>query len=122
MSYLIALYVFYHGNNLISFGIVKGMQATDPQNRGMKRAEEIDPTMVNPELIKEVQKQEDYDRQASFDEIMRNAIKDSQRHSHTLYHAGISKSDIFENTPDAIIEASDEGNIDLDLFNELNGF
>ena len=122
MSYLIALYVFYHGNNLISFGIVKGMKATDPQNRGMKRSEEIDPTMVNPDLIKEVQKQEDYARQASFDEIMRNAIKDSQRHSHTLYQAGISKSDIFENTPDAIIEANEDGNIDLDFFNGLNGF
>ena len=122
MSYLIALYVFYHGNNLISFGIVKGMQATDPQNKGMKRSEEIDPTLVNPDLIKEVQKQEEYDRQASFDEIMRNAIKDSQRNSHTLYQAGISKSDIFENTPDAIIEANDEGSIDLDIFNQLNGF
>ncbi len=122
MSYLIALYVYYHGNNLISFGVVKGMKSTDPQNKGMKRSEEIDPTLVNPELIKEVQKQEDYDRQASFEEIMRNAIKESQQHSHTLYEAGISKSDVFENTPDAIIEADTDGGIDLDFFNKLNGF
>lgn len=122
MSYLIALYVYYHGNNLISFGIVKGMKSTDPQNKGMKRSEEIDPTLVSPELIREVQKQEDYARQASFEEIMRNAIKDAQRQTHTLYQAGISKSDVFENTPDAIIEADNDGSIDLDFFNTLNGF
>lgn len=122
MSYLIALYVYYHGNNLIAFGIVKGMKSTDPQNKGMKRSEEIDPTLVNPELIQQVQKQESYDRQASFDEIMRNAIKTAQRNSHTLYQAGISKSDVFENTPDAIIEGDTEDGIDLDFFNSLNGF
>ena len=122
MSYLIALYVYYHGNNLIAFGIVKGMKATDPQNKGMKRSEEIDSSLVSPDLIKEVQKQEEYERQASFEEIMRNAIKDSQRNSHALYQAGISRSDVFENTPDAIIEADNDGSIDLDFFNTLNGF
>lgn len=122
MSYLMALYVYYHGNNLIAFGIVKGMKSTDPQNKGMKRSEEIDPTLVNPELIQQVQKQEEFDRRASFEEIMRNAIKQSQRDSHTLYQAGISKSDVFENTPDAIIESDNDGGIDLDFFNTLNGY
>ena len=122
MSYLIALYVYYHGNNLISFGIVKGMQSTDPQNKGMRRSEEIDPTLVSPELIQQVQKQEEYERQASFDEIMRNAIKNSQRESYNMYQAGISKSDVFMNTPDAIIEEQNDGDIDLDFFNTLNGF
>jgi hypothetical protein len=122
MSYLIALYVYYHGNNLISFGIVKGMKSTDPQNKGMKRSEEIDPTLVSRELIQEVQKQEEFSRQASYDDILRNAMKESQRHSYNMYQAGITKSDIFANTPDAIIEDEDNGNIDLDFFNTLNGF
>ena len=123
MSYLIALYVYYHGNNLIAFGIVKGMKATDPQNKGLKRSEEIDPSLVDPDLIKEVQKQEDFDRQASFEEIMRNAIKQSQKDSYNMYQAGISKSDVFINTPDAIIEdTGNDGSIDLDFFNTLNGF
>ena len=122
MSYLIALYVYYHGNNLIAFGIVKGMQSSDPQNRGMKRTEEIDPTLVNPDLIKEVQKQEDFERQQSYNEILKNAMKESQRESFNMYQAGISKSDIFENTPDAIIEEDNDGYIDLDIFNSLNGF
>ena len=122
MSYLMALYVYYHGNNLIAFGIVKGMKATEPQNRGMKRAEDIDPTLVSPELIQEVQKREEYERQSSFEEIMRNAIKESQRESFNMYQAGISKSDVFVNTPDAIIEENPDGDIDLNFFNELNGF
>ena len=122
MSYLMALYVYYHGNNLIAFGIVKGMQSTDPQNKGLKHSTEIDPTLVSPDLIKEVQKQEEYDRQSTFDNIMRNAMKESQRNSFNLYKAGISKSDVFDNTPDAIIEEDTDGSIDLSFFNSLNGF
>ena len=34
----------------------------------------------------------------------------------------VRKSDIFANTPDAIIEDDDNGNIDLNFFNTLNGF
>ena len=122
MSYLIALYVYYHGNNLISFGIIKGMQDGDPQNRGMKRSEEIDPTLVSPELIQTVQKQEEYERQATFDSIMIAAIKTSQRDSFNMAQSGLSKSNIFENTPDAVIEDDSDGNIDLSFFNSLNGF
>ena len=122
MSYLMALYVYYHGNNLIAFGIVKGMRSTDPQNKGMKHSEEIDPTLVSRELIQEVQKQEEFSRQASYDEIMRNALKESQRNSFNMYQAGVSKSDVFANTPDAIIEDDNDSSIDLSFFNTLNGF
>jgi len=122
MSYLMALYVYYHGNNLIAFGIVKGMQATDPQNRGMTRSEEIDPTLVSQDLIREVQKQEEFDRQQSYNDILKNAMKESQRHSFNMYQAGMSKSDVFENTPEAIIEEDNDGSMDLDFFNSLNGF
>jgi len=122
MSYLIALYVFYHGNNLISFGIVKGMKETDQQNKGMKRTEEIDPTLVSPDIIQSVQKQEEFERQSTFEEIMRNAIKNSQRDSFNMAQSGLTKSSIFENTPDAVIEDDNDGSIDLGFFNTLNGF
>ena len=122
MSYLMALYVYYHGNNLIAFGIVKGMQASDPQNRGMKRTEEIDPTLVSQDLIREVQKQEEFERQQSYNDILKNAMKESQRQSFNMYQAGMAKSDVFENTPEDIIEEDNDGNMDLDFFNSLNGF
>ena len=41
MSYLIALYVYYHGNNLAVFGITKGARDEDLNNRGTNRPEEI---------------------------------------------------------------------------------
>ena len=49
-------------------------------------------------------------------------MKESQRHSFNMYQAGMSKSDVFENTPDAIIEEDNDGSMDLDIFNSLNGF
>lgn len=123
MSYLIALYVYYYGNNLVAFGIVKGLQDADIKNQGMKRAEEIDPTLVDPALIQSVQKQEALSKQKSFEDIMRQAIKDSQKNSYNLYQKGMSVSNVFANTPDAIIdESGDDGSIDLNFFNELNGF
>lgn len=123
MSYLIALYVYYYGNNLVAFGIVKGLQDADIKNQGTKRPEEIDPTLVDPELIKSVQKQEALSKQKSFEDIMRQAIKDSQKNSYNLYQKGMSVSNVFANTPDAIIdEYGEDGSIDLNFFNELNGF
>lgn len=117
-----ALYVYYHGNNLVAFGIVKGMQATDPQNKGMKYADEIDPTLVDPALIQAVKEQEEMQRQATFEDIMRNAIKSSQRESYKMSEAGLIRSDIFENTPDAVIEEDYTESMDLSFFNELNMF
>ena len=58
MSYLIALYVYYHGDNLALFGITKGARDEDLNNGGLKRPEEIDPTLVDPNLIEGVKKQE----------------------------------------------------------------
>ena len=59
----------------------------------------------------------------SFEDIMRQAIKDSQKNSYNLYQKGMSVSNVFANTPDAIIdEGGESGSIDLNFFNELNGF
>lgn len=122
MSYLIALYVLYHGNNLISFGIIKGMRSDLETEKRQKRAEEIDPTMVSPELIESVKKQEALERQKTYEEIMKEAIKNSQKQSYTMHQAGMISNNIFENTPDTVIDEGDDGNIDLGFFNFLNGF
>lgn len=123
MSYLICLYVYYHGNNLISFGIIKGLKDEEIVNSGMKRAEEIDPSLVDRSLIEEVKERENIENQVSYDDMMRIAIKNSQKQSYDLYQSGMSKSDVFNNTPDAIIEGyNDGGDIDLNFFNTLNGF
>ena len=123
MSYLIALYILYHGNNLISFGIVKGMRNEDILEKKPKSADEIDPSLVPQNLIDSVKKQEALERQRTYDDIMREAIINSQKKSYSMYQSGMINNNIFENTLETkIINDMDSGSIDLNFFNELNGF
>ena len=124
MSYLIALYVFYHGNNLAVFGITKGAREEDLDNRGTKRPEEIDPTLVDPTLIEGVKKQEELkEEEMNYLEMMREAMIQSQKETYKLHQTGNITNSIFDHTPDSVMEDYEEdGVIDLDFFNDLNGF
>ena len=124
MSYLIALYVLYHGNNLISFGIIRGLRNEEVIEKKHKTADEIDPSLVSQELIDSVKKQEALERQRTYDDIMREAITNSQKKSYSMYQSGMISNNIFGNTPETKIinDIDNNGNIDLNFFNELNGF
>ena len=124
MSYLIALYVFYHGNNLAVFGITKGAREEDLDNRGTKRPDEIDPTLVDPTLIEGVKKQEELkEEEMNYLEMMREAMIQSQKETYKLHQTGNITNSIFDHTPDSVMEDYEEdGVIDLDFFNDLNGF
>lgn len=124
MSYLIALYIFYHGNNLIVFGIHKGAKVEDLDNSGLKRPEEIDPTLVDPKLIAAAKRQEELEKQPTWEELMRKAMLESQKHTYKLQQSGEIQNSIFEHTPDAVMDEIEEnqGGIDLDFFNTLNNF
>ena len=118
MSYLIGLYVYYHGDNLAAFGIERGARNEDLNNSGLKRPEEIDPSLVNPELIEYAKKQEKYENEVGkFDREMRKAERESQLRTFKLHNAGLIQNDIFSATPDSVIEEYEEtGEIDLSLF------
>lgn len=124
MSYLISLYVFYHGNNLPYFGIIKGETADEPKNKGLKRADEIDTTLVDPTLVEQVKKQEVlYAKHQQWYEMYKQASIESQKNTYRLQKAGEIQNSIFDNTPDTVIEQIDgNDSIDLDFFNELNNF
>lgn len=123
MSYLIALYVYYHGNNLPVFGIIKGEKAEDVKNEGMKRPEEIDTSLVDPALVESVKKQEIQKSMPSFEELMRKAMAESLKDTYKLQQAGEIENTIFDSTPDIVIDQyEDSGEIDLDFFDTLNGF
>jgi hypothetical protein len=124
MSYLIALYVYYHGNNLPLFGVIVGEQENAEKNKGLKHAEEIDPTLVNPELINAVKKQEALEsQQKQWENLMRQATIQAQKETYKLQKSGEVQNTIFEQTPSTVIEQiDDESSIDLDFFNSLNGF
>lgn len=123
MSYLIALYVYYHGNNLEVFGIYKGLQDTDEMNKGLKRADEIDPSLVRPELIEAVRKKEELE-EMSWAKMMEEAIQQSQKQSYQLHKSGMVNNEIYVNTPDNVIDDinDDNGGIPLDFFDSLNQF
>lgn len=124
MSYLIALYVYYHGNNLPVFGIIKGEQESTEKNKGLKRADEIDPTLVSPELIAAAKKQEALEAQQNeWVNLMKKATLQAQKDTYRLQKSGEVQNTIFEYTPGAVIEdIEDDGHVDLSIFNNLNGF
>ena len=124
MSYLIALYVYYHGNNLPVFGIIKGETEDTEKNKGLKRADEINPEYVDPKLIESVKQQEMLiAKQNEWEELMRKATIQAQKDTYKLQKSGEIQDSIFEHTPGAVIEDIDEeGSLDLSIFNDLNGF
>ena len=126
MSYLIALYVYYHGNNLAVFGITKGARDEDLNNSGMKRPEEIDPNLVPQDLINaaiEIEEKENNTKQVTeWENMMRNAIQQSQNQSFKMYQTGTIENSVFEKSVDTVVESyEDDGSIPLDFFSSING-
>ena len=126
MSYLIALYVYYHGNNLSMFGVDKGVKEEDLNNTGMKHASEINPDLVDKKLIEDVTKQELKEKmtkkEMEWETMMKNAIKQSQQETFKLSQSDLLDDTVFDHTPKSVIEEFDDtGNIPLDFFSEMNG-
>lgn len=125
MSYLIALYVYYHGNNLAMFGVIKGAQIEDLDNGGMKRPEEINPELVDKKLIEGAKKQEMKEKmtekEMNWEAMMKAAIKQSQQETFKLKQSKLVENTVFDHTPEAVIEEFDDsGSIPLDFFSEMN--
>lgn len=124
MSYLIGLYIYYHGNNLEAFGITKGARDEDLNNGGIYIPIDVKKDLLPTEVVQEIQereKKEEFTRQqTNWDAMMAEAIKKSQQESYALYQKKLIGNTLYENTPDIIMD-EDEGFIDLDFFDELNG-
>ena len=123
MSYLIALYVYYHGNNLEVFGIRRGMMEDEPENQGLKRPEEINPDLVPREIINAAVEEEEKIKNTernNWDNLMREAILKSQKDSFKRQQGGVEKT-IFDTSTNPIVEENyDDGSIPLDFFTEIN--
>ena len=118
MSYLIALYVYYHGDNLALFGITRGARDEDLNNSGLKRPEEINPSLVDPALIAAAKKRERQEAELfKFEEELARAERESQKESYRLHSAGLVKEGIYANTPSSMIDDYDDmGEVHLRLF------
>ena len=127
MSYLIALYVYYHGNNLALFGINKGATDEELNNKGLKRPEEINPDFVDSELINAALEEEEKERQTettmNWDHMMKDAINKAQKSTYDLHQGGFVEGSIFDQTSNAVVDSYDEdGSIPMDFFSSINGF
>lgn len=125
MSYLIALYVYYHGDNLEAFGFNKGDAVDLNKNDGLYRPDDVytkdismeAATAIHDQMVKEQNKD-------TYAEELRKAIMMSQKESMVLHSKGLIENDLLDNTPEYIIDDYDEntGSMDLSLFDTLNNF
>lgn len=125
MSYLIGLYVYYHGSNLSYFGITPGFNPNEELNTGLRTASEIDPSLVSPELIEYAKKQEELSARKTYEEMMIEAAQKAQEESVRLQKSGLSSNRLIESTPSNYLtdmEYDSSAAIDLSIFDSLNNF
>lgn len=124
MSYLICLYVYYHGNNLYKYGIVKGSKEIKEENKGLTYDDIQYSGIIPQQDLEVIKQQEKFRKENNYEEMMRQAILKAQKESLILSKKGLAQNDIIENTPDGLLDEiyEDNGQIDMSFFNELNGF
>ena len=124
MSYLIAMYVFYHGNNLAAFGFVKGSKEIDNQNEGLDVPyESLRGSGIVPDSMLDVEmKREQVKKENDYEAIMREAMVRAQQESIALSSRGLVRNELLDNTPVGVLDDMYSGEIDLNFFDELNQF
>lgn len=124
MSYLIGMYVWYHGNNLTAFGIVKGSREIENQNQGLKRTvEDIENMDILPaDTIATMKKQEHVRKENDYEKIMREALIKAQRQSLELHKKGLVENPTLDKSQEVQLEEIyGNNNIDMSFFDEMNG-
>lgn len=124
MSYLIGMYVWYHGNNLAAFGIIKGSREIENQNQGLKRTvEDIENMDILPaDTIATMKKQEKVRKENDYEQIMREALIKAQRQSLELHKKGLVENPTLDKSQEVQLEEIyGNNNIDMSFFDEMNG-
>ncbi len=124
MSYLIGMYVWYHGNNLSMWGIVKGAKEIENQNQGLHRSvEDIENMDILPaDTIEAMKKQEKVRKENDYEKIMREALIKAQRESLELHKKGLVENETLDKSQDIQLEEIYGNNsIDMSFFDEMNG-
>ena len=121
MSYLIALYVFYHGNNLEAFGFTPGSKDIENKNMGIHRdTEEALSELLPQSVITQMKHEEEVRKALDYESLYREAMERSQQDTYNLLNSSLK----FDkgNAEDLIGMSDDETDIPLGIFNGLNGF
>lgn len=121
MSYLIALYVYYHGNNLEAFGFSKGDSLyQDELNSGLYVPEEIDMSSLPDSVSDFVEEEISNSKKASYEDIYRETLLREQQKEQLLHKKGLVHSDTYENTLFDSDTYDLDDNQDLSFLDELN--
>lgn len=122
MSYLIALYVYYHGNNLLTFGISKAARDEDLDNSGLYVPEPETFNLVDKELVDELKERQEKEKMSedilNWDNLMAEAIKKAQQDTYKLHQNKLIDNSIIN---DSDIVDDDSYEIPLDFFRDING-
>lgn len=132
MSYLIGLYVWYHGNNLAAFGIEKGSVEINNQNEGVYIPDiNVLSDIIGEDDLNKILNQRNPEE--DYRDLVRKTLLKSQMESEALVKAGIVKGDlrVDESKLDpAILHKLQQTatfeelkpKFDLDMFDEFNNF
>ena len=124
MSYLIALYVYYHGNNLEIFGITKYDPNLSPKEERRKYARDVDPNLINSKAMDEVKSQIEKEKKSreytEWENIMREAAAKSQAERYRLHKHGLIHDELFDNSQTDVYGFEEDGQIPLKFFSEIN--
>ena len=121
MSYLIGLYVFYHGNNFQAFGFEPGKNALQEKNKGLFEYDETELRDVLPERdVEVIQNQKKVQEVLNYDEILKKAIMDSQKETSRLAASKFLHYETEVQPIDMSVDDDLDGSFDLSLFDTLN--
>lgn len=118
------MYVWYHGNNLSMWGIVKGAKEIENQNQGLHRSvEDIENMDILPaDTIATMKKQEKVRKENDYEQIMREALIKAQRQSLELHKKGLVENPTLDKSQEVQLdEIYGNNNIDMSFFDEMNG-
>lgn len=122
MSYLIGLYVFYHGNNLELFGYEPGRDEPEKRNQGI---ETYDPIRLSevlpPDVVRSIENQQIMEQQLDYNKMLLAAMKEAQKDSSRIAKSKAVKVSTDYAAASTVYDEFDEGTINLSLFDTLNG-
>lgn len=117
MSYLIAMYVLFNGNNLLYFGLNRHDKDIDMSNSGMKRIDDYDVSLLPEDIVKTLREREEQEKKENYEDILRRAMIESEKESAALAKAGLIENPYVNEAP---AFASNDNSISMDFFSELN--
>lgn len=123
MSYLIAMYVLYHGNNLQIFGYYPGEREEKPRNQGIHERTESELNKVLPaDIAQAIMEEKEAMKALDYEAILRNAIEKSQAETSRLVNSSLNFTPEGLDSNNKYTTFEDEiSDYDMGFFDDLNG-